>query len=318
MGKTNISWCDMTFNPWIGCQKASAGCKFCYAERDFSRKPMWANCWGAPQASERKRTSEANWKKPLQWNREAESEHKMPLVFTASLADVFEDAPIIAPWRQDLFKLITDTPNLIWLLLTKRIENVGKFAPWNWPRNACLGFTSENQEMFDRRAPVALELRYTHRIPMLFVSVEPMLGPIDMTRLQVGGLKWDTLRGHQYDIQDAGSSRNWQAGAAKIDWVIAGGESGSDRPTHTAWVRSLRDQCIEAETPFHFKHWGEHLDVDAAIEMGLLSTYENKYHPYTYLDGHPFVRVGRKAAGCLIDGKEWKQFPCGRGAEVEA
>lgn len=100
---SNIEWTDHTFNPWIGCQKVSPGCDHCYAETwDARGLQGQATRWG-PHA-ERTRTSAANWRKPLAWNRAAEAAGKRARVFCASLADVFDNHPSILPeWRRDLW-----------------------------------------------------------------------------------------------------------------------------------------------------------------------------------------------------------------------
>lgn len=130
MKNTNIEWCDHTFNPWIGCTKVSPGCAHCYAEtRDkrFTGGIHWGR--GAP----RNRTSPSNWNEPIKWNNGAaklaancsqafEYPSRRPRVFCASLADWLDDEVPIK-WLADLLDLIRDTPNLDWLLLTKRPQN---------------------------------------------------------------------------------------------------------------------------------------------------------------------------------------------------
>lgn len=140
---TKIEWANKTFNCWIGCTKVSPACDHCYAE-SMAKRYGWAK-WGAGEP--RKRTSEANWKKPLAWDREAANEGTRPRVFCASLADVF-DAEVDPAWRVDLFHLILATPNLNWLLLTKRPQVAKKwFESAPVPLNVWLGTTVENQEM---------------------------------------------------------------------------------------------------------------------------------------------------------------------------
>jgi protein gp37 len=171
MGLSKISWCDYTFNPWIGCSKVSLGCLNCYAERDFGRKPLWSGCWGTDGI--RKRTSAANWKQPLAWDRKAKREGTRPLVFCGSLCDVLDDhASISNQWRLELMGLIEATPNLIWLMLTKRPESW-----WTTFRlqldNAWWGATVESHEQAHRIDELV-------RIPAAghFLSVEPMVGPL--------------------------------------------------------------------------------------------------------------------------------------------
>ena len=117
---SKIEWTDSTFNPWIGCTKVSPGCEHCYAEMDAKRRG-WTK-WG--KGNQRKRTSPALWKNPIQWNEEAASAGRRQRVFCASLADVF-DAEVNDKWRSDLWKLVAKTPHLDWLILTKRPQNLG-------------------------------------------------------------------------------------------------------------------------------------------------------------------------------------------------
>lgn len=269
-----IEWTDHTFNPWTGCQRVSPGCDHCYAEALSKRAPRTFGSWlpGGP----RKRTSEEYWKQPLRWNRKAEKEGVRRRVFCASMADVF-DNQASADWREDLWALIHDTPNLDWLLLTKRPQNIMKMLPgsegrgdiphsravWGdgWP-NVWLGTSAENQEEADRRIPRLLRAPAAKH----FLSCEPLLGPLrlDQCGLPVthhGAL--DALRGESWIEEwwdEAGEDRRRKVvrtWPGKIDWCIAGGESGPKaRPMHPAWARSLRDQCQAASVPFFMKQMG--------------------------------------------------------------
>lgn len=260
--QTRIEWADHTFNPWIGCTKVSPACDNCYAEAQASRYWPGEQLW----SGNRKRTSANNWRQPLKWNRDAaafkEKHGRPPMVFCASLADVF-DNQVPDEWRRDLWALIDATPNLIWLLLTKRPQNFRKMLPVNyigltdrgWPAwpNVWLGTTVENQAEADRRIPHLLEAPAAKR----FLSCEPLLGPVDLTSISVvspGGVE-------QWNALDRIEGREAQAEGAvsgTIDWVIAGGESGPNaRISEPPWFQSLRDQCAAAGVPFLFKQWGE-------------------------------------------------------------
>lgn len=221
---TSISWTDHTFNPWIGCQKVSPGCDNCYAEALMDKR--WGKVQWGPHG-ERKRTSAANWKLPLRWDRAAAAAGKRAKVFCASLAD-WLDNQVPREWRYNLWELIDATPNLNWLLLTKRIENYHALAPWHlnrYPKNVWLGITAEDQKHYDRRMKILVTIPAALR----FVSYEPALGPIE--EVYVGG--------------------------HAPDWIIMGGESGANaRPMDLDWARDLRDRCEEAEIAFHFKQWG--------------------------------------------------------------
>ncbi|MFN7178351.1 phage Gp37/Gp68 family protein [Hyphomonas sp.] len=298
--ETRIEWADHTFNPWIGCTKVSPACDHCYAEAQASRYWPDEQLW----AGKRKRTSANNWRQPLKWNRQAAefraAHGRPPMVFCASLADVF-DNQVPDDWRRDLWALIEATPDLIWLLLTKRPQNIRKMLPmsvhkpgldaWGagWP-NVWLGTTVENQAEADRRIPHLLAVPAAKR----FLSCEPLLGPVDLDC-------WP----------ESGCSRNWLDDEKGIDWVIAGGESGPHaRPSHPDWFRGLRDQCAAAGVPFFFKRWGEWSasafhpgfeDAPVSVESGRLR------EPIRVLsDGDEDViwmsRAGKKAAGRMLDG----------------
>lgn len=220
---SKIEWTDHTFNPWIGCQKVSPGCDHCYAETQNAFRKWNGGTWG-PHAP-RKRTSAANWRKPLQWAKEARTQHglypnayRRPRVFCASLADVF-DNQVPVQWRSDLFDLIAATPELDWLLLTKRPENLARMFPAGRWDNIWLGTTAEDQPHFDRRYPLIREAR----VPVHFISYEPALGPL---------------------------SYLW----GKPEWLICGGESGPGaRQMDPAWAREVRDQCAASGIAFFMK-----------------------------------------------------------------
>jgi len=214
MGENSkIEWTDHSFNPWIGCSKVSPGCAHCYAEA-INTRMKWAE-WKA--GGKRFRNSERYRRRPYQWNLRAAV--KRERVFCASMADWLDpDTP--PEWRTDLIDLISKTPNLDWLLLTKRIERFFDFEI-ELPKNVWLGVTAENQETWNQRLPVLLSIPAT----VHFVSAEPLLGQIKM-------------------------------GEFRPDWLIAGGESGPGaRPMESAWIKNLRDEC-DARTVFFFKQWG--------------------------------------------------------------
>ena len=102
---SNIEWCDHTFNPWIGCFKISAGCKNCYAETLINRFNKDENLWGHPSQTIRRKTKQP-WKDVRKWQGEAKRTGIRKKVFCASLADIFEDHPMVRDWRKDFWKLI--------------------------------------------------------------------------------------------------------------------------------------------------------------------------------------------------------------------
>src|SRR5712691_9642684 len=130
--KTTIEWCDFSWNPWWGCFKVSEGCKHCYAETLSKR--FGRDIWGPASTTERRFFGPKHWDEPLQWNEQAKREGTRKRVFCASMADVYEDHPMVKSARHSLWLLIQETPHLDWLLLTKRPENVLNMSPaaWGW------------------------------------------------------------------------------------------------------------------------------------------------------------------------------------------
>jgi protein gp37 len=235
---TKIQWTDHTFNPWRGCTKISPGCANCYAETMSHRNPAVLGIWG-PQGT-RVVASEAMWREPLKWDREAARAGERRRVFCASLADIFEDRDdLIAP-RRRLARLVWETQSLDYLFLTKRPENAGEmvyemwFPDAEWPKNWWLGTSVEDQQRASERIPALLRIP----APVRFLSVEPLLGPVDLSPW-LG--TWD----------DSGELR------PGIDWAIVGGESGAGaRPCHAMWIRSVVGQCREAGAPCFVKQMG--------------------------------------------------------------
>lgn len=281
MGENSgIEWTHHTFNPWIGCQKVSPACDACYAEA-WDRR-FGGERWG-PKAA-RTRTSNANWRKPLQWNRRAAADGVRARVFCASLADVFDNHRSIQPeWRAALWSLIRSTPHLDWLLLTKRPQNIARFLPEDWGRgypNVWLGTTVENQTEADRR------IWPLNNVPakVRFLSMEPLLGPVDLSR--------------QINL---------------LHWVIAGGESGPNaRPTSPEWVRWLRGQCQAAGVPFFFKQWGEWFpygEIDAQGCENSVTRGERAGLWHEWPAGGFSVRIGKKASGRFLDGMLHDEYP---------
>lgn len=298
MGENSkIEWTDHTFNPWIGCQKVSPGCQHCYAEQLMDKRYGRVQ-WGP--TGTRVRTSDANWRKPAQWDRQAAADGVRRKVFCASLADVFEDRSELIEWRAELFAIIERTPNLDWLLLTKRPENVMEMLPTKWrnqiPDNIWLGTSVENQEQADKRIPHLLKVPARIR----FLSMEPLLGPVDLCLVEdVDGFE------QAYDVLRGVVSLNGQAHSpiSSIRWVIVGGESGPHaRPMHPDWVRSIVGQCQSADVPFFFKQWGEWYPDRRGIYAGARSAIFGDTVAH---------RVGKRAAGRLLDGREWNEFPQG-------
>lgn len=333
---TKIEWAHHTFNPWTGCTKVSPACDHCYAEGWAKRSGMVQ--WGAH--AERRRTTASNWRMPEKWNRQAQIQHdawegfkttnpgltdeqlqtqgfikpQRPRVFCASLADVFDNA-VPTEWRIDLMNLILRTPHLDWLLLTKRIGNAAEMLEtafravhhqregWadNVPPNVWIGATICNQEEADRDIPKLLQVPAERR----FLSMEPLLGAVYL----------DGTNGHVEAL--AGWWRH-------IDWVIVGGESGADaRPMHTGWAQALRDQCHAAGVPFLFKQWGEWREPLAGEEFDTSMGREAKppafilsetgtvhcFESAHIVNGKTVIKVGKKTAGRVLDGRVWDEVP---------
>lgn len=332
---TEISWAHSTFNPWIGCSKVSPGCENCYAERYGARFGVG---WGPGEA--RRRTSAENWKKPLAWNKAAALRNAALLgrsephrVFCASLAD-WLDPDVPTRWLADLLAVIQATPNLTWMLLSKRpqlwrarleridllelaaaAEGLGlnRFTlPMHWlagepPANVWLGTTVEDQRRADERIPHLRAIPARTR----FLSCEPLLGRVRL----------DQLEG--------------------IHWIITGGESGPGaRPMHPEWARSLLVQARRARVAFHHKQNGEFvgcpvyperpndvdedgLELDPCRWLDEHSGFEERVlgldgaeHDVD-LEGQPppgcwyMARVGRERAGRKLAGRLWDEFPGG-------
>lgn len=316
---TEIAWCDSTFNPWTGCTKVSPGCANCYAEKMCNRFGHLGS-WGP--GAERKRTGPGYWRKPLAWEREGatgadlwdggtgDATPHSRRVFCGSLCD-WLDPEVPAEWLADLLGLIDATPHLDWLLLTKRphlwrerleatqlvyppqsvAQKQGKDAAWAWlregraPKNVWIGTTVEDQQRADERIPELLEIPARVR----FLSCEPLLGEVDL----LGAIR-------------------------HVDWVICGGESGPNaRPMHPDWARSLRDQCKAAGVPFMFKQWGEWAPDKPgapAPPARIMARDGRSWASRSELvpparSPYPMIRVGKKAAGRLLDGVTHNEFP---------
>ncbi len=269
---SRIEWTTHTFNPWWGCVKLSPACKFCYAQAWAKR--VGQDVWGIN--ADRRFFGDRHWAEPLQWNKAALATGVRARVFCASMADVFEDRDDLDPARARLWEVIEATEALDWLLLTKRPDRVLKCVPWgqHWPANVWLGTTTEDQKWADKRLPDLAAIPAAVR----FISAEPLLAPL-------------TLAG-------------W---TDAIDWVITGGESGPRaRPSSPSWFRSLMNECMAADIPFHFKQWG-----DWAPGQGLNLA---KARSASVDDGTTMLRIGKKAAGRMLDGMTWDGLPRVRSA----
>lgn len=262
--KTGIQWCHHTWSPWRGCAKVSTGCKFCYAESLSRRNPAVLGEWGPDGA----RVVNADWDAPRRWGRAAAKSGEEVRVFP-SMCDPFEDRPDLVDPRIRFLELIFATPNLTWLLLTKRIEwfrasllgamvrikdRFGRRTPLYWdvagwlhgtsvPANVWLGVSVEDQEHAEKRIPILLETPAAVR----WVSYEPALGPVDFT-------PWlDEAFTCTADPDDPGAT------VRALDWIVVGGESGARdkvRWFDVAWARSTVADCKAAGVPVFVKQLG--------------------------------------------------------------
>lgn len=309
MAKTTIEWCDFTFNPWRGCTKVAAGCLNCYAETLSKRNPGTLGEWG-PNGT-RVVASEAMWREPAKWDEDVETTAETwpddrPRVFCASLADVFEDwvgqlnnsagellyADRRGGWspnycdmdghrltlnlddvRGRVFRVIDATPNLDWLILTKRPQNIRRMLPiahnGRDPSDPCmrrdnlwLGCSISTQADADRDIPELLKCR--DLAAKLFVSVEPLIEPVDLSRWIAPKC---SMCGHPYasprtpdglcSAVDGSSPHGTLCHQDGLDWVIVGGESGSQaRRVHLDWVRAIMGQCRGAGVACFVKQLG--------------------------------------------------------------
>lgn len=293
---TKIEWCDHTWSPWRGCTKVSPGCANCYAEALSKRNPAVLGNWGKGKP----RVLAKNWGEPVRWNRvagngkcdccgstrdasntgnckrcgEIDRTFTRPRVFP-SLCDWLDDEVPIE-WLARFLALIHDTPNLDWLLLTKRPENwlnrieevkryalrkgnpprphedaaaaalAGHWSVGDYPINVWIGTSVEDQIRADERIPALLKIPARRR----FLSVEPMLGPVDLSM-------W--LPNKDAD-GDTTARYNYEHPKASIHWVIVGGESGSGaRPCNVEWIRDVVRQCAAAGVPCFVKQLGSNV-----------------------------------------------------------
>lgn len=351
--RSKIEWTDATWNPIRGCSRVSEGCRNCYAERIAARfsghgepyqglalmkngKPHWT---GQVRLIEETLTLPLRWKKPRR-------------VFVNSMSDLFHEAlgrkeicrilEIMRRSTRHVFQVLTKRP----ARMREILEHISAFSGTP-PAHIWWGVSVENQQTADKRIPLLLQTPAAVR----WVSYEPALGPVDFNRINyrlqlrtslksflefegkseeeaakeaeantTGGEEplLDVLRGHYFDGWDSGTD------GKKLDWVVAGGESGSGaRPAHPDWFRSVRDQCQAAGVPFFFKQWGEwepslnfpeqFKNARPTTPCMMLAADGHTGHSQAEMQGHPrfglVVRTGKKAAGRLLDGREFNEYP---------
>lgn len=294
-GTTSIEWADKVWNPVTGCNKVSQGCKNCYAERIAHR------FWGDRKFTD-VRFHPERLEDPGRWQ-------KPSRVFVNSMSDLFhEDMPnsMIAA----VFDEMICHPRHTFMVLTKRPQRALEFAAWYgiWDvtiANIWLGVSVEDQQAADQRIPLLLQTPAAVR----FVSCEPLLGSVDLSPYFSWSLENLFAKRREAILKYGG--RNL---IQKLDWVIVGGESGQRaRPMHPKWALAIRNQCSMAGTPLFFKQWGEW--ILAENTDGWKTTGDPEFpalHPRLgtcWVEGDPFIKVGKKAAGRLLGGREWSDFP---------
>ncbi len=331
---TTISWTDRSFAPWFGCTKVGPACDGCYAEHLTATRFGKAQ-WG-PHA-ERVRSAASTWMQPLAWNRKAEREGTRPFVFCSHLSDVF-DNQVPVEWRRDLFDLIRATPHLTWLLLTKRPQMIVKlFADTlpptadkrdvalreAWPENAAIGSTVVTQAEADRDIPYLLRAKVAVKPAFAFLSMEPLLGRVDISRWLYDFCPNCGVLGCGPSLRADSAEAFSRCGAfvmdtpkPAIDWVITGGETDQGthkaRPSHPAWFSSLRDQCAAAGVAYHHKQNGEWAPVALVDPDGLTRATDVMVWPDGHVGGGTHTQnggygslqrhVGAGPAGRELDG----------------
>ncbi len=300
---TKIEWAHHTANIWHGCTEVHAGCDNCYAR-------VLSNRWGRQLwGHDVPRMAIASvWKDLDRYQKLAASAGEMHRVFVGSMMDIFEKPmPLVSSAGKEsynentglvrdkfFYQIVPNSPNLMFLLLTKRPSNINKYIPESWkqnpPANVMFGTSPVNQETADKLIPQLLEVNGKK-----FLSMEPLLGQVDLQQY----LFMPEFNMSPADIAPSG----------QVDWIIVGGESGHGaRPMHPDWVRSIRDQCQAAGTPFFFKQWGEYKPIGWAhhdSEGVLVKSQEHLTESRIY----EMKKVGKKAAGRLLDGIEYNEFP---------
>lgn len=357
MQNTKIEWTDATWNPVRGCSRVSEGCRNCYAEniaRRFSGpgKPYEGLVSDHGTFNGNIMLAQKMLDTPFRWQRPRR-------VFVNSTSDLFHDGvpdwyidrvfAVMALCPQHQFQILTKRPARM-LQWFRRDPDLGRImsechmqsrkrpytrraipdrrngyppAGWEicsaahqWPLpNVWLGVSVENQKAADERIPLLLQTPAAIR----FISAEPLLGPVDLTDLHGSDSESfciDGLTGDEVECYYGDRFPRFN----RVDWVIAGGESGKNaRPMHPEWARSLRDQCAAADVPFFFKQWGRWAPVDLAGEEGAHDWFIVAHNgDHDIPDGRaPDARQGEVAmrpttkakAGRTLDGRTWDQYP---------
>lgn len=323
--KTSIEWSDATWNPITGCTKVSAGCRHCYAERDWVRLqhlPAYAGRAFTDVATHGDRLDH-----PIRWA-------KRRIIFVNSMSDLFHPS-VPDDFIDNVFGVMwaclygrNGQDGHIFQVLTKRADRMRDYLSTDrreaWAQAAVrhgggidpdglyeqvlsfegphpriwLGVSVEDQATVDERLPLLLQTPAAVR----WISAEPLLGPVSLPFERIG--HWNALA--------IKSNQPWAT--TRLHWVVVGGESGPKaRQMHPAWARSLRDQCAASGVPFLFKQWGEWIDDDnidsANLRAPQVADPNEFFSEHNWKDGLSSWRVGKKAAGRLLDGSLHDAYP---------
>ncbi|GGS84573.1 hypothetical protein GCM10010156_49000 [Planobispora rosea] len=320
-GISKIEWTDVTWNPVRGCSKVSRGCDHCYAEAISTH-------WNGPGSFDVVRLVPEVLEAPLRW-------HRPRRVFINSMSDALHEAvpddfviqmfATMAAASQHTFQLLTKRHARLRTLLASPDfadavlqEATGRYGaavrtPWPLP-NLWAGVSVEDQRWADIRIPALLKTPAMVR----FLSVEPMLGPVDLSRW-LGIEYMESFEGWGEEL--FASLAGWVGPAAGLHWVIAGGESGPRaRPPHPDWFRTLRDQCAASGTAFFFKQfgqWSPDLDGPGRLVGVLPDGTVVEPSPDDFAEGSATMRRCRSkhAAGRELDGRTHDAFPATSGQE---
>lgn len=305
MANSRIEWTEKTWNPVTGCSKISEGCKHCYAERMSKR--LAGRCGYDKDEPFTVTYHPDKLDEPLRWR-------KPSRIFVCSMGDLFHEG-VDDGLLCRVFDVMAVAEHHTFLILTKRPARMREFfarcVHGNF-QNIWLGVTAENQQRADERIPILLQIPAAER----FVSVEPMLGPVDLSSY-LGDLYYCEKHGRLCP-EGVTYANDREAVLCKychqpveittpLNWVICGGETGPGaRPMRRNWVRSLRDQCQQAGTPFFFKSWGDWVAPSQMPD----STYRNiqDFRGGIGISDVP-LGVGKKHSGRLLDGEEWNEYP---------
>lgn len=312
---TKIEWTDATWNPVTGCSVQSPGCKNCYAMKlagtrlrhHPSRAGLTQESAAGPVWTGETRFN-ADWlEQPLQWTRAR-------MIFVCAHGDLFHPS-VPDEWIDQVFAVMALAERHTFQVLTKQAQRAAEYfahpvrapligqqvgqinlrrtgnpvAEWSGVPlpNVWIGASAEDQHRLDERLPHLVAIPAAVR----YLSLEPLLGSVQIDQRLITPIEGTSQHGQRF-----------------IDWVIVGGESGNGaRPMHPEWARGLRDQCQAAGVAFFFKQWGAWApgsNFPDHIPSGESCSFDQNMD-----DNARVWKVGKKAAGRLLDGRTWDQFP---------